>query len=179
MDLPEFLTNPVVLVALAIIMRAGLAWQRSLSWPEYRLLHGLKRAVFPILQRYDPTGFREWVNRKGGRDGPEYVRTVPGGIKDVAGHLRAAGGSLHLLNSIKRRPPGHGDVLSGAHLVWTHADGTQTEVYLFDNDGPNGVDVYAHHETSVTDPEGHLSDGQTDGDPRNVVSLAFPGRGGA
>jgi hypothetical protein len=191
MDVMDLLQNPVFVAGLAVVMRAALAWQRGLSWPEYRILHGLKLIVFPPLQRYSPAAlpapirrvpvlgrvltamltFNELVNRKGGRDGGEYVTTAPVGLKAVTGQLRDAGGSLHLINSLKRRPPGHGNLYSGVHLVWTHADGTQTEVFGFANDDGTS-DWYAHHETSVSDPEGHLSDGQTDGDPRGVLANA-------
>jgi hypothetical protein len=164
--------NPVAVLALALVLRAGLAWQRSLTWPEYRTLHGIKRLLFPVLQRRRPFGFAEFVNEKGARSDPEFVTTEHGGVKDVVGLCRDAGGSLHLLSSIKRRPPEHGDKLSMAHVVWTHDDGTQTECYVFRNsDGT--TDVYTHHETSVSDPDGHLSDLQTDGDPRGVVRAAL------
>jgi hypothetical protein len=52
--------------------------------------------------------------------------------------------------------------------VWHHVDGKQTEAYLFrNNDG--STDLYAHVETSVDDPLGHLTDEQLDGDTRGVL----------
>lgn len=165
-------STPELAVLVAILMRAGLAWQRSLSWPEYRTLHGLKRRVFPVLDRLEPFGFTSFVNPKRGRTDAEYLTTVRGDYRGVVTTLRNGGGSLHLISSVKRRPDDHGDPYSAAHLVWTHDDGSQTEAFLFENDD-GSTDVYVHAETSVTDPDGHLSDPQTDGDPRGVVTDAL------
>jgi hypothetical protein len=164
--------SPALLVALALVMRAGLAWQRSLTWPEYRLLHGGKRLLFPVLQRRAPLGFDSFVNAKGGRDDAEYLRTYQASVRDTVSRLTAAGGSLHLLNSIKRRPGEHGDPLTAAHVVWDHGT-DQTEAYLFANaDGT--TDVYAHFEPSPEMPLEHLGGGQQqDGDPRGVVTAAL------
>jgi hypothetical protein len=173
--------NPVVFVALALLMRAGVAWQRELTWPEYRTLHGLRRLVFPWLQRLQPAGYGRWVSQKGSRDDAEFVATVQTDVRETAARLRRElderpTGSLHLLSSIKRRPDTHGDPLSAAHVVWTHDsthDGTaQTEAYLFRNsDGT--TDVYAHYEASVVTPVDHLTEHQQDGDPRGIVAVAL------
>jgi hypothetical protein len=48
----------------------------------------------------------------------------------------------------------------------------QTEAFLFANDDGT-TDVYAHHEVSVTDPDGHLEARQRNGDPRGVVRDAL------
>lgn len=159
-------------LALAVVMRAGLAWQSDLSWPEYRTAHGIRRLLFPVLQRRAPLGFDSFVNRKRGRTDDEYLRTVDADVRATVGRLRAGGGSLHLISSLKRRPADHGDPLTAAHVVWTHDDGSQTEAYLFANDDGT-TDAYAHHETSVADPDGHLTDPQHDGDPRGVVTDAL------
>lgn len=177
-------------LALAVVMRAGLAWQSELSWPEYRTAHGIKRVAFSTLDRLDASDlpiknlavfgrvakaavrFDSWVNDKRGRTDAEYLRTVETDVRATVGRLRAGVGSLHLISSIKRRPADHGDPLTAAHVVWTHDDGSQTEAYLFRNDDGT-TDAYAHHETSVADPDGHLTDPQHDGDPRGVVIEAL------
>jgi len=171
MDVVSILAdNPWLVVVLGILLRAGLAYQRSLTWPEYRTAHGIKRWVFPILQRTAPV--LSWVNEKGGRDDPEFVVTTADGVRRTTKRLTAAGGSLHLISSVKRRPDTHGDPLSRAHVVWTLHDGQQVEAYLFSND--NGTtDVYVHEETSVDDPVGHLTDPQEDGDTRGIVTRAL------
>jgi hypothetical protein len=162
--------TPILIAVVAILARAGLAWQRGLTWTEYRAIHGLRRRAFAAL---DPTADdlgRSLVNEKGGRDDPEYLATVSGSVTDVVGVLRAGGATLHLLSTVKRRPDGS---LSAAHLVWTHADGQQTEAYLFANDDGT-VGIYAHIEASVTDPENHVGgDEQRPGDPRGVVADAL------
>jgi len=163
---------PEVAIVVALVMRAGLAWQRQLSWYEYRTLHGLKRLAFPVLDRVEPFGFGVFVNEKGDRGDREYHATLQGSVRSVVRQLREGGGSLHLISSVKRRPSGRGDTLSRAHVVWTHDDGTQTECYLFQNDDGT-TDVYVHHETGVADPAGHLSDRQRDGDVRGVVADAL------
>ena len=194
MALPDALSDPVILAALGGVLAVVLLWQRTLTWPEYRALHRVKVGLFPILSSLTPDAiparlrripglgrvltflfaFDSFVNEKGYRgDDAEYLRTDPRAVKTVFGQLRAAGGSPHLINSVKRRwPPAGGPQYSAAHLVWTHADDTQTEAYLFDN-GDGSTDVYVQHEISVTEPEDHLSRGQSDGDPRGVVTEAL------
>jgi hypothetical protein len=158
---------PRLLLAVAVLARLARAWQSTLTWPEYRAAHRLKRGVFPLADRV-LAGRALLVSEKGGRDDAEFLATSPESLWAVARRLRRAGGSPHLLNSLKRRPGEHGDRLSGAHLVWTHENGEQTEAYLFANrDGT--TDVYAHSETSVDEPLAHLTDEQHDGDPRGVV----------
>jgi len=108
----------------------------------------------------------------------EYVATLDQSVAQVVRTLRSGGGSLHLISSVKRRPDTHGDPLSVAHCLWMHADddgdgnAEQTEAYLFRNDD-GSVDVYAHYEASVLNPEAHLTDPQTDGDPEGVVTAAL------
>jgi len=156
---------------LGLALRAGLAWQRQLSWYEYRTLHGLKRVALPWLAARNPFGFGHWVHHKGGRDDGEFIATVGQSVRETVKTLQAGGGSLHVISSLKCRPPTHGDPLTAAHLVWTDGE-MQTEAYLFQNDGGT-TDVYAHHEVSVTDPEGHLNAEQVNGDPRGVVHDAL------
>lgn len=164
--------NPLAATAIgAVVVRAALAWQRQLSWPEYRTAHGLKRWVFPLLQRRAPV--ISWVNDKGGRTDAEYLDTLDADVRAIAGRLTDAGGNLHLLASVKRRPTDHGDALSLAHVVFLHDDGTQTEAYLFRNDDGT-TDAYSHHEPDPARLLAHLGgDNQSDGDPRGVVTEAL------
>lgn len=162
---------PWVVPIVAIALRALLAWQSSLSWPEYRTLHGIKRLVFPVLDRRVPV--LSWVNAKGGRDDAEYLTTVDTGVRATTRRLIDGGGRLHLLNSIKRRDGDAGDPFTLSHVVWLHGDGTQTEAYLFRNDDGT-TDVYAHHEPAPSKPLAHLGgEDQSDGDVRGVVTDAL------
>jgi hypothetical protein len=159
--------HPELAAALAILLRLARAYQSDLSWPEYRAAMRVKRALFPLLD-LTPIGTAILlVSDKGGRDDAEYVETVDASIREVVRDLRAAGASLHLLSSLKRRPDTHGDPLSVAHVVWT-IGGEQVECYTFRNDDGT-VDVYAHTEASVDNPLAHLSGTQTDGDAHGVM----------
>jgi len=152
------------LAAIApVVIRAIQIWQGSLSWYEYRTFHGIKRAV---LKR---TGI---THPKGGRNDDEFLRTIDLSPKTIAQRLRKNGGDLHLLASMKRRPAAHGDPLTAAHVVFYHDDTKQTEAYLFANDDGSS-DVYVHVETATTDPDGHLTDTQIDGDARGRVRAAL------
>ena len=162
--------HPELLALVAVLARLARAHQHGLSWSEYRVVHRLKRGVFPPLDSA-LDGRALLVSEKGGRDDEEFIATSPASLWAVAARLRRGGGSPHLLNSLKRRPGEHGDRLSGAHLVWTHG-AEQTEAYLFAN-ADGSTDVYAHYETSVDEPLGHLTDVQNDGDPRGVVREAL------
>ena len=154
-------------VALGLALRGALAWQRSLSWYEYRTLHGAKRLLFPWLERRFPVV--SWVNDKGGRDDAEYLETINFSPREVVRSLRAGGDAYHLLASLKRRPDG---TLSWAHVVWDHGT-DQTEAYIFAN-GDGSTDVYSQFEPSPETPVEHLGgDLQTDGDPRGVVRDAL------
>lgn len=170
----DLLTDyPALLVIVALVARGAVAWQSDLSWPEYRLVHGLKRVLFPLVERRAGNAIL-WVSSKGGRDDAEYLLTVEGTVGEVVRDFRRAGASLHVLNSLKRRPAEHGDPLSAAHVVWFADDDTQVEGYLFRNDDGT-VDIYAHTETDVTQPLGHLTDAQTDGDPQGMIRDVFDG----
>jgi len=153
-------------VAVLAVVVAVVLVQRTLGWGTYRRIHRLKIRVLPLLDRY--TSLFVVSNKGLPGDDDEYLTTVDMTVRDTFETLTAAGGSPHLLNSIKRLPDG---TYSAAHVVWIHGDNSQTEAYLFD--AGDGTHVYAHHETSVLDPEGHLSDPQRDGDPRGVVADAL------
>lgn len=171
MSLAETVFNtPVLLAALTVVVLAVVRYQRGMSWPEYRAVHRLKVRLAVYLDRRTDIGV-SLVNAKGlPENDDEFVRHDDRSLKAVATDLVRAGGSYHLVNSIKVRRPESGPQYSAAHVVFFHDDGTQTEVYLFRALDGQGVDVYAHHETAVTDPDGHiLKTEQVDGDPRGVL----------
>lgn len=163
MLLPESLNQPELIAAVTLIVAAIVHYQRGLTFREYRELMRFKRRVFPILDRMQPFNFRSFVHPKGAPEAdPEHYATTDADARTVWRRLTDAGGSPHLVSSLKRRPNG---MLSKWHFVWTHEDGTQTEVYVF-SDGA----LYCHHETAVSDVDGHLSDGIEPGDPRGVLA---------
>jgi len=162
--------QPTVIIGAITLLAFGvIQYQRTLSWTEYRQYHRVKKRVLPWLDRVWPHAIHE----KGGTDDPEYITTWECSLQEAYGTLSKAGLEPNLLSSLKRRPDG----LSDLHMVTYHDDGTQTEVYCFTagaNDRRDVVDVYAHHETATTNPEGHLSDEQRDGDPRGVLDGVAP-----
>jgi len=158
--------NPELVVVLAVVTRLIRAWQTDLSWQEYRAIHRFKRGVFPLVFM-TTKGRLHLINEKDGRDDAEFVRTVDASVRETAKSMRQAGGNLHLLCSIKRRPDTHGDPLTDAHAIWT-LEGDQVEAYIFDNDDGT-VDVFAHTEASTDDPLAHLTETQHDGDEYGVL----------
>ena len=170
MPLPEFLTDPVPLAVLTLVIFGVIQYQRTLSWTEYREIHRLKRRLFPTLDRVWP----HFVHAKGGHDDPEFIATVEDSVQVVFSDFVDAGASPHVINSIKQRqhPETGKRQYTAAHVRWAHDDGSQTEAYLFRLDKRH-VDVYAHHEPGVVTPVDHLSGPQTDGDPRGVVHNAL------
>jgi len=162
--------NPELAAGLAVVIRAVLAWQRGLSWTEYRTIHALKRGTFPYLDRVVPGNL--FVNAKGYRQGGEFLTTREQSVRSVFKQLVSEGGSPHVVSSLKRRRLPNTVEYSAAHVRWGHADGTQTECYLFRN-GDGTCDVYAHAEASPTDAVDHLTGPQPDGDPYGVVRQAL------
>ena len=168
-SVPAVLDNPAAIALITVIVFALLAYQRTLSWREYRRLHGLKRLLLPIIDRQTNLFV---VSAKGTPEtDDEYLRTVKMDVADTFRQLVAGGGAPHLVNSLKRRPETVETRYSAAHVVWTHDDGSQTEAYLFPSS--DGTQVYAHHEPGVATVDEHLEGYQTDGDPRGVVTDAL------
>jgi len=170
--LPDAFADPRLAAVLVLALAAALWYQRTLSWGEYRRLHALKVRLLPLIDRHTSLFV---VSDKGWRDDPECLYRAGATVPEVFRRFVGAGGSPHLINSIKRRQRPDGTVeYSDAHLVWFHGGpgGSQTEAYLFQN--PDGTtDVYVHFEPSVLDPDDHLDGShQRDGDPKGVIPSA-------
>jgi len=160
-------SNPEAAVALGVVLRLARAYQNELTWPEYRALHRVKVSAVPLLQRLG-VGERVLLVTPGySRDHPAFVATVPEGLRETARELRDAGGSLHLICSLKRWGKRRGPPYSAAHVVWTVGD-EQVEAILFSH--RNGMtSVFCHTETAIDDPVGHLTDGVDAGDEYDVL----------
>jgi hypothetical protein len=175
--LPDVFADPRLAAVLVLAIAALVWYQRTLGWREYQFWHRLKVQVFPFIDRHT-----SWfvVSDKGWRDDPECLYRAGATVPEVFRAFVNAGGSPHLINSIKRRQRPDGTVeYSDAHLVWFHGGpgGSQTEAYLFQN--PDGTtDVYVHFEPSVLDADDHLDGSQQrDGDPKQVIPSAVGSRG--
>ena len=168
-NIPEIvLGNPVLLGVLTVLVLAVVAYQRTLTYPEYATIHTLKTVLFRALDPWARKRGRRLINDKGGREDAEFLTVWDGSARDVLTTLRSEGWDYHLVSTDKRRD---GDLDDG-HAVIYHDNGDQTEVYVFELD--NGkTEVYGHVETATTNPEGHLSDAQTDGDAHGVISAAL------
>lgn len=165
------LADPFLLVALTIAVRSAVAWQRGLTWPEYRITHRIKCRAFQLLDPVATRYGRPLVRTKGYAPGsPEFVEHIHDPPSTVAKRIKPYF-SPHLIATAKRRETHDG--LQFAHSQWrqVHGDGLQTEVYLFP--AGSGTDVYAHVETVVEDPDGHLTDGQQPGDALGSFDSAY------
>jgi hypothetical protein len=162
--------NYELVVMLGVVLRLARAYQTELTWPEYRAIHRVKRGVFPLLNRLIPG--LPLIHDKNGRDDAEFIATVDAGVRETVQALRGAGGTLHVLNSLKRRPDTHGDPYTAAHVVW-YVGKDQVECYAFRNDDGT-TDIFAHTETSTDDPLGHLTDRQINGDEYGVLPTLTP-----
>lgn len=172
-NIPELiLGHPLLSTALVVAVLAVVNYQAGLSYREFRLLHILKCRLFALMDPWARKRGRPLVKTKAGPpDAPEYVTTVTATPRAVAQTISGAFGP-HLLATAKRRQTVDGPQWSHSQWRQTHDDGRQTEVYLFPFGG-GGTVVYAHVETQVEDPEGHLTDDVTPGDGRGAFKTAF------
>lgn len=193
MALPEVFSDPVAYAVLVAVLTAGVVWQATLGYRSAHRINRAKRLLFPTVERFRRPLIRtvrrrspalasvlagvipHLIHDKGRVDDAEFIETWDTTVPQAFETFVQSGYSYNALSSLKRRPGSHGDdpamQLSVLSMVYYHDDGMQTEAYLFRN--PDGtLDVYAHHEASVTDPRGHLGDTQLDGDPRGVLPTA-------
>mgnify|MGYP006866529151 CR=1 FL=1 len=173
-DIPDLIfSEPWAVAVLTAIVLLVLAWQRTLSYTEYRIANDAKYALFSLLDGWASKRGRPLIREKGwAESSAEFVTTVDGDVRSVFATLRAAGFSPHLLATTKvRRTTDGREIPADAQLVFIHGNGQQTEAYLFGHQ--QGVDVYSHTEAAVYDPRGHVTDAQQAGDPRDVVRDAL------
>jgi len=166
--LPELFNDPRYYAVLVVVIVALLQYQRTLSWAEYKRLHKFKIKLLPVIDRYSNLFV---VSRKGGVHDPEFVGETKQTVHDAYNALVESGGSPHLINSLKLRTIDGEKQFSPAQVVFSHSDGSQTEVYLFPSE--NGTHVYAHVEPGPQTPEQHLEGWQKDGDVRGVIPDAL------
>jgi hypothetical protein len=187
---PSWAVEPTAWIAVSLVMYAVLRWQRAFTYYEYTAIHRVKRRVLPLIDRLSRPIIRgvrrqspalgsaaryilpHLIHEKGDRSDDEYMATWELSRRELYRAITGEGWSPHVLSSLKARSYAAEIQYSDIHAVYQHDDGTQTEMYTFTN--PDGThDIYAHHETSVVDPQGHLTDPQRDGDPRDVIPHPF------
>lgn len=162
------LNDPLWILAITGIVVFAYFYQRRLTWGKYQRLHSLKVRLAPLLDDYWPAT-KEVCYRN---ESPEYVTHLDESPREVFESLVKAGGSPHLVNSVKYRVHrGHREYMAFS-VVFNVGKQEQTECYAFG--GPRGgTDVMAHVETSILDVSGHLEDGGVSGDPRYIVRDAL------
>jgi len=161
-NIQEFVLNdPALSAGLLVLIYIGIRWQRTLPYREYRMWHLVKIFVFRRLDKRLTALGRPLIHPKHRpENSDEFITTLPDPPRMVFEELRSLGASPHLICTVKSRPGvTTGVEYTHSQLVMLNDDGTQTEYYLFYNDG--STDVYGHRETAVTDPQGHVSDAQT------------------
>ena len=168
-DIPDLVfQNPGLTIALTALVAFAVNYQRGLTYREFRFLHIAKCYAFSILNSRARKHGRPLVRTASDED---YVRTIDATPRTVARRITDEF-SPHLVATAKRRWTRNGYEWSHSQWVFFHGDGDQTEAYLFSN--PDGTtDVYAHVETSVTDPEGHIRNEQRHGDARNAFATVW------
>jgi len=143
----------VGVVALAVVLRIGIAYQRGLSYREVVAIEWMKT--------HGARHFNAWLTRRFDRPLTQEAHT-----EDFIGVIEATPREIvsgvrppfqpNLFSTAKYRT--HDDNAEWAHSQWAEyydRDGEpwQTHVYLFPVDGQTAV--YAHTEPSVTDPDAH------------------------
>jgi len=164
------LSNPELVLIVTVLVLLVYQWQKGLSYHKYRYVHSFRvllfRALDPMARQYG----RPLVYEKA-TEGPEFVIGLSDSPKTVFHQLNSKEFSPHLIATVKSRVVNGQEQYCHSQLVYTHSDGRQTEAVLFVYNGR--CDVYSHVETSVTDPEGHLTDPQEAGDARDTIADAL------
>lgn len=142
--------------------------------PEDDWVEDDRRILYEAADKFlRPLG-RPTIRNIDQRGAGDYVTTAAASPDEVEVALDDAGYDRNLLSTRKYRSAHDGGrqwavgsyVLDPADTDWQH------HVYIFPSpDG--GTDIYAHRETSVRDPHGHVTDEQTGGDPNDRVETAL------
>lgn len=150
-------SSPELSTILLIVVYVGLRYQKTLSYQEYRFFHLGKTFLFRLLDAKMTTLGRPLIHPKNPPEtSQEYITTVSKPPRQVYEHFLSLGASPHLIATTKARPHNGGMQYTHSQVVFQQGD-QQTEYYLFYNDGE--TDVYGHAETTVLDPQGHVTDG--------------------
>lgn len=171
MDIQETILNsPELVLALTVIILLAYQWQKGLTYHKYRYFHSIRVLLFRVLNPIATRYGRPLLSEKD-LEGPEFVVGLDKSPREVYHQLEQNGFEPHLIATIKYRKANGRTQYTHSQLVYKHSDGAQTEVYLFEYEG--AADIYSHVETGVTDPMGHLTDGQQKGDARDAVKNAL------
>lgn len=165
------LAEPAFILGLTAAIVVLYFYTSALSYPEFVALTRVKHYVSLIIAPIASKRGLEIVATKPYR-GKEFVTTVDATPREVSQKLEAYGFDKHLIAGSKRRQTKDGKQWAHTQWAYQHKDTQQTEVFIFPN-GDNTTDIYAHVETSVYDPEGHLEDYQELGDTRGAFRKAW------
>jgi len=158
----------ILMSVVYIQRRVKLDDQWVFKW-KHRFAYGLNPFSKNLLNR-------PLTRKKGKQDFDEYVVSVDQSIHEVKKAVTEYGYETNLASTSKyiiKKNRGR------SWEVWSFRyrdpdSDKQYHLYLFDGHGNYGADLWQHVETDWTeDPEGHVSDGQTPGDPDNVLRPAL------
>lgn len=174
LNLETLLSNPLFLFVLAVAILLTYQYVRQMPYSEFVLLTQLKHRVFLLLDPFARKRGLRLVTNKGYREDDEFLTTIDFTPRVLAKRFKEEGIDQHIISGSKRRETPEGRQWSHSHYTYQHADGMQTEIWLYTN--PDGsTDIYSHYEESVFDPDGHLETPYTPGDPKGVLDDILPG----
>jgi len=171
-DVPAVIFDDPVLVALlAVVLRAGIAWQRGLTYREVIVLESAKRNIARTLERLLPITLPllGWTIPSPAQAGraltreahvADHVTTVDASPREIVRAIRPPF-QPNLFSTSKYRVAN--DSVEWAHTQWAiyydhDGDPWKTHIYFFVV-GPETA-VYAHTEPSEATPEAHTRGGE-------------------
>lgn len=164
----QLLANPAFVLGLTLVIVLAYHYVAQIPYREFVVLTQVKHRLFAALAPIAAQRGLRLVTTKQYREDDEYLVTLDRPVRAVALAIRDAGFDQHLIAGSIRRETPEGRQWAHTHWAAQHRDGTQTEAWVFPNhDGT--TDVYAHREESVFDPDGHLSEPYTPGDPAGAL----------
>lgn len=182
------LGNPLLLLGVTVLIVLAYHYIRGMPYAEFVFWTQVKHRVALLLETTNLANVAEsvglsipglrklsafiasirLVTTKQYRNDDEYLLTIEKGPKDLARGFKRIGIAQHMIAGSKRRETPEGKQWAHSQWVYQHADGTQTEIWLYRN-GDGTVDIYAHHEESIFNPPGHLNTPFTPGDPAGAL----------
>jgi len=182
------LSEPLFVLAISGLVVLAYHYVKGMPYAEFVFWTQVKHRIALLLETtnlaelaesfgLDVPGLRKLsrfiasvrlVTTKQYREDDEYLVTLDRTPRELARAFGRLGIDQHMIAGSKRRETPDGMQWSHSQWAYQHDDGKQTEMWLYTNEDGT-TDVYAHHEDSVFDADGHLSVPYTPGDPKGVL----------